>query len=145
MAADTLDDKDQRLLAALRHDGRRPLVALARDIGLSRSATQDRLNRLLKTGVIRGFTTVEAENPETRACAHLLVRHLPGHNCAPLVAHMRRMPAVMAVHAVAGSIDMVVRIEAPTLGEIEDTRAAIFALPGIAEITTLIVLDRHLG
>lgn len=145
MAADTLDDKDQRLLAALRRDARRPLVALARDIGLSRSATQDRLNRLLKTGVIRGFTTVEAESPDARACAHLLVRHLPGHSCAPLLPHLRRMPSVVAVHAVAGATDMVLRVEAPTIRDIEETRAAVFALPGIAEVTTLIVLDRYLG
>ncbi|WP_019644150.1 Lrp/AsnC family transcriptional regulator [Novispirillum itersonii] len=140
-----LDDKDRILLAALRRDARRPLVALARDIGLSRSATQDRLARLLKSGVIRGFTTVEAAAPEARACAHLLVRHQPGHSCAPLLPHLRRLPAVVAIHAVAGATDMMLRVEAASVAEIEETRAAVFALPGIAEITTLIVLDRYLG
>ncbi|GAB3116888.1 Lrp/AsnC family transcriptional regulator [Novispirillum itersonii] len=146
MAADTtLDEKDRLLLAALRRDARRPLVALARDIGLSRSATQDRLNRLLKTGVLSGFTTVEPQAPEARACAHLLIRHHPGHSCAPLLPHLRRMPAVVAIHAVAGATDMMLRVEAATIREIEETRSAVFALPGIAEITTLIVLDRYLG
>lgn len=139
-----LDDRDRALLASLRKDARRPLVALARDIGLSRSATQERLARLLRTGVIGGFTTVEP-HPEAQLCAHLLLKHQPGHGCAALLPHLRQRPEITAIHAVAGETDMVLRVEAPGVAAIEETRAAISALPGVAVVTTLIVLERYLG
>jgi len=65
-----MDAKDKLLLTLLRRDARQPVVALARELNLSRSATQDRLARLQDTGVIGGFTVadgVAAERPQSAA------------------------------------------------------------------------------
>ncbi|WP_372395106.1 Lrp/AsnC family transcriptional regulator [Azospirillum sp. HJ39] len=140
-----MDDKDRLLLAALRKDARRTLVALARDIGLSRSATQERLDRLVRAGIVRGFTVVEGEDRPAGACAHFLLRHQPGRTCVQLVPKLRRIPGIVSLHSVAGAIDMVIRAEGADVRAIEAVRAAIVALPEVAEVTTLMVLDRHLG
>ncbi|CBS90397.1 Lrp/AsnC family transcriptional regulator [Azospirillum lipoferum] len=137
-----MDDKDRLLLAALRKDARRTLVALARDIGLSRSATQERLDRLLRSGVIRGFTTVEDGPVADGVAAYFLLRHEPGHSCAQLVPKLKRMPGIVAMDAVAGATDMVIRAEAPDIRGIEAVRAAIAGMPGVAEVTTQMVLER---
>ena len=107
-----MDEKDRLLLAALRKDARRTLVALARDVGLSRSATQERLDRLLKSGVIRGFTTVEDGPAADGVAAYFLLRHEAGRSCAQLVPKLRRIPGIVAMDAVAGAIDLVIRAEA---------------------------------
>ncbi|PWC32957.1 Lrp/AsnC family transcriptional regulator [Azospirillum sp. TSO35-2] len=140
-----MDDKDRVLLDSLRKDARRTLVGLARDIGLSRSATQERLDRLVKAGVIRGFTIVEDSDRPAGACAHFLLRHQPGRTCVPLIPKLRRIPGIVALHSVSGAIDMVIRAEGADIQAIEGVRAAIAALPEVAEVTTLMVLDRHLG
>ncbi|MBP2299397.1 Lrp/AsnC family transcriptional regulator [Azospirillum picis] len=139
-----MDDKDRLLVAALRKDGRRTLVALARDLGLSRSATQERLDRLLRTGVIRGFTTVEEDRRRGGACAHFLLRHRPGRTCAQLVPKLHRVPGIVSLHSVAGAIDMVIQAEGTDTAAIEAIRAAIVELPEVAEVTTLMVLERFL-
>ncbi|RVL60625.1 AsnC family transcriptional regulator, partial [Sinorhizobium meliloti] len=41
--SEDLDEKDLKLISLLRRNARAPIVALARHIGLSRSATQDRM------------------------------------------------------------------------------------------------------
>ena len=124
-----MDEKDQLLLTALRRDARRPLVALARDIGLSRSATQDRLNRLLRSGAISGFTTVEPAGSTGKVATHFLVTHAPGGSCAKLMPHLEKIPGISRIHALAGPIDLVIFAEAADMAGIEAIRAAIDALP----------------
>ncbi len=139
-----MDDKDRLLLALLRRDARRSLVALARDLGLSRSATQERLGKLQASGVIAGFTVVEG-GPNNRSAAHLLIRLAPGRRCAQVAPQLRAIPTVLHIHSVAGSIDLIVHVEGDGVGAIEKARAAIAAIDGIAEISTFVVLERHLG
>lgn len=140
-----MDEKDQLLLTALRRDARRPLVALARDIGLSRSATQDRLNRLLRNGAISGFTTVEPADRAGKVAAYFLVTHAPGGSCAKLMPKLEKMPGVRSVHALAGPIDLAIFAEAPDMAGIEIIRSAIDALPLVSSLTTHMVLERHMG
>jgi Lrp/AsnC family transcriptional regulator, leucine-responsive regulatory protein len=140
-----MDEKDAMLLAALRRDARRTLVALARDIGLSRSATQERLERLLRSGVIEGFTTVEGKGLERRTCAHFLLKHQSGRTCAQLVPKLRKIAGIVSIHSVAGAIDLVIEAEGTDVSVIEGVRSAIANLPEVAELTTLMVLERHLG
>ena len=133
------------LLMALRRDARRPLVALARVIGLSRSATQERLEKLQRAGVICGFTTVENDHPQGRSRAHFLLRLQAGRTCAQVVGKLRRLPGIVSIHSVSGAIDMVIEAEGADVAAIEGIRSAIADFPEVAKVTTLVVLERHLG
>src|SRR5712691_1518924 len=57
MAVD-LDELDLRLLTLLLRDGRAPASQLAEQVGLSRPAVADRIEKLERSGVIRGTTVV---------------------------------------------------------------------------------------
>lgn len=139
-----MDDKDRLLLSILRRDARRPVVALARDLGLSRTATQDRLAKLQATGAIARFTIVDGSG-HARENAYLLVRLEHGYQCARIVPSLRKMPAVESAHSVTGGVDLIVQVTAESIGGIEEARAAIAALAGVAEVTTFVVLERHWG
>jgi Lrp/AsnC family transcriptional regulator, leucine-responsive regulatory protein len=74
-----LDDKDEALLLALERDARASVVALAREIGLSRSATQERLGRLERSGAIAGYTVLRGRaDGRARLNACLMIRHGQG-------------------------------------------------------------------
>lgn len=139
-----MDDKDRLLLSLLRRDARRPVVALARDLGLSRTATQDRLAKLQASGAIAGFTVLEGEE-QTRECAYLMVRLEPGFRCAQNVPKLLTLPTVEAIHAVTGEVDMIVRVAAEHMDGIESVRAAIVEMAGVAGVTTHVVLKRFVG
>ena len=57
MAVD-LDELDLRILTLLLRDGRAPASQLAEQVGLSRPAVADRIEKLERHGVIRGTTVV---------------------------------------------------------------------------------------
>src|SRR5437763_17082413 len=57
MAVD-LDELDLRILTLLLRDGRAPASQLAEQVGLSRPAVADRIEKLERQGVIRGTTVV---------------------------------------------------------------------------------------
>lgn len=139
-----MDDKDRLLLALLRRDARRPVVALARDLGLSRTATQDRLARLQASGEIARFTIVDGDGSQ-RDSAYLIVKLEPGHRCAQLVPKIRKNPVVEAIDSIAGPYDMIVRVAADNVEGIEKVRTELAVMPGIAEVTTHVVLQHWAG
>lgn len=136
-----MDDKDRLLLSLLRRDARRPVVALARDLGLSRTATQDRLAKLQASGAIAGFTIVGGDE-RGRELAYLIVRLERGARCAQIVPKVRTIPMVEAIHSVTGAIDMIVCVAAEHVEGIEKARVELAGLAGVAEVSTHVVLER---
>jgi DNA-binding Lrp family transcriptional regulator len=51
-----VDTLDQRLIALLRADGRASISKLSASLNVSRGTTQNRLDRLIESGAILGFT-----------------------------------------------------------------------------------------
>ena len=140
-----MDAQDGLLITLLKRDARRSIVALARDLGLSRSATQERLAKLQATGAIAGFTIVEGAGAAPPQSAYLAVSFEPGRRCVEIVPKLKRIPAVAMIHSLTGPIDLMLRVDALSVAAIEAARSAVVAVPGIAAVSTSIVLDRHLG
>lgn len=139
-----LDDRDRLLIDLLRRDARRPVVALARDLNLSRSATQERLTRLQASGIIGGFTIREGKAGAARQSAYLMVSFEQGYRCAQLVPKLRNIPGIGMIHSVTGPIDLIIRVDADDVAGIEICRTAVAAVPGVGSVSTSVVLDRHL-
>ena len=62
-----LDSKDREILEILSKEARIALKALAARIGLSRSATSERVINLERSGVIRGYRADIGVHPQRRA------------------------------------------------------------------------------
>ncbi|WP_323804496.1 Lrp/AsnC family transcriptional regulator [Sulfitobacter litoralis] len=50
------DNLDRKLIVILREDGRAPISKLATQLQVSRATVQSRLDRLLDSGAVLGFT-----------------------------------------------------------------------------------------
>jgi DNA-binding Lrp family transcriptional regulator len=139
MAKTHLDEIDRRLLAELRADGRLTHVALAARVGLSRSAVQERIARLERAGVIKGYT-VRVGKPEADpgVRAYLLVKGGASHERA--VKTLAGFPEVMVADSVSGNIDLVLQLHAERIEDINRIRDEVAKLPGIASTQTLLVM-----
>ena len=139
MAKRALDETDQRLIALLRGNARLPAVSLARHLGLSRSAVQERMRRLERDGVVQGYTLLLGETPGGAVAAHVMIDLDPKlHDRA--VAALRGLPEVLSCHTVSGAHDLVAHVAAGNAAALDDVLTRIGKLPGVARTTSSVLL-----
>lgn len=144
-SAGGLDDKGRLLVLALQRNARESLVSLARRIGLSRSATQERLRRLERDGVIAAYTVKLGKSEAPATVALVSVAFSPGKTCEQVVPRLKSITEVKACLSLAGPVDLQLRVECASNAELEDIRRRIAHVPGIATVGTQVVLDEHWG
>lgn len=136
----SLDDKDRQLLDMLRADSRQPLKALAAGLGLSVSAVQERVTRLRRDGVIAAFTI---EVPEEHGLQAFMLVTTHSRQCSTVAPAIAAIEGVHTGHSVAGDIDLVLQVSAPSLDRLQAIRDAIARVEGVADVVTLPVMTRR--
>lgn len=138
-----LDVRDRNILAILSKEARIPLKTLAARIGLSRSATSERVALLERTGVIRGYRADIGQLAPNVIRAFLLVAltHTPSIAMLDLLAGYSE---VRRVSSISGQLDLVVEVEVPSIDRLNTLRDAIAATAEVQDLTTLIVLRRDI-
>lgn len=131
---------DRALLALLSSNAREPTASIARKLGVSRTTVQERIRRLERTGVIRGYTVCMAKHDGPRVSAQVLLNVNPKLT-EQVIRDLRAMPHCSALHAVSGPFDYVVTVGADTTEELDRCLDRIGQLPGIERTQTLVVLS----
>lgn len=140
MAARPLDAIDEKLLALLERNARRPVVALAKAVGLSRSAVQERLERLEDSGAIAAYTIVRGEERRAAVAAILMVR-IGTRPCEAVLRRFADWPEIKALWSVAGpTVDAVLTVETADSESLGDFRERLASVPGVEEVVTAPVL-----
>ncbi len=138
-----LDAIDRLILARLTDDARLPVVSLAREIGLSRSATQERLARLVAEGSIRGFT-IRAASPRAATRAWLALRFQPGFACRHVVPALQDLAEIRLATSTAGPVDLLLLAETAGTAELTALRDRVAAIRGVASVETTLVLETQI-
>ena len=134
-----LDAIDRKLIALLQDNARLSTVALAKAVGLSRSAVQERLQRLENSGVIAQYTVRLGSNGDPLQ-AWLWLRYADGFSCDDIMPLLTELPQVQQCYSVAGEIDLLVLVQAETPGALADLRERIAGFKGVDDVTTVPVL-----
>ena len=140
----TLDLIDQRIVAVLRASARISLTDLAREIGRSRTAVQARVERLERTGVIRGYHAVVGGDADglrvgTIITIYLLERLKP----EPVVERLLRWPEVIGCYRVSGNADLIATVAEVSRERLEAICDAIWHMSEIRSTETVMVLKRY--
>lgn len=138
----TPDDKDREILSLLREDARISAKALAAKVGLARSSLRDRIAKLEKADIIRGYRT-DIADPSLSAVACLLVK-LKTTPSPQVVKRLERLPEVKRCLSLAGEIDLLIDIAAESLARLNQIRDEISHFPEVAETTTAVVLRQEI-
>ena len=135
----TLDATDRTLIALLQDNARLSTVALAKAVGLSRSAVQERVQRLEDAGVIEQYTVRLGQGGDPLQ-AWLFLRYADGFSCDDVMPLLAQLPAVQLCHSVAGETDLLVLVHADTPTMLADLRERIAGFKGVDDVTTMPVL-----
>ncbi len=135
---DTIDDK---LLAALRENGRASTAELARLVGRSRTSVQSRLERLERQGVILGYTVrLAPEHGPGAVRAHVMIKVGPKEARA-VTAQLRGIAQVRLLHSVSGDVDLIAVAATATVAEMDEVIDRIGAIEGVERTTSSIILS----
>lgn len=134
-------DTDTQLIALLKANAREPVASLARKLGLARSTVQERIARLEREGVIRGYTTLLSEESEARRLRAVVMIAADPRQADRIGAELKRMPEVRALSAVSGAYDMMAIVEADTPARMDAALDRIGKAGGVARTVSSIILS----
>jgi Lrp/AsnC family leucine-responsive transcriptional regulator len=141
-----VEDLDREIVRLLAHDGRRSFTDLAKDTGLSVSAVHQRVRRLEKRGVIRGYgATVDADEAGLPLTAFVSIK--PIDPAAPDDAPDRlvHLEAIEACHSVAGEESYILKVRVKDPGALEVLLQEIRAAANVSTRTTVVLSTPYEG
>lgn len=136
-----LTDLDRRLLSALREDGRAPVASLARKLGVARATVNSRLERLLTSGTIVGFTARVRDEVDPLAIRAVTLIEVEGRSANNVIRELRGFPEVTALHTTDGGWDLVAELSTENLGAFDTVLGRIRNLDGIINSETSLLLS----
>jgi Lrp/AsnC family leucine-responsive transcriptional regulator len=140
-----LDRTDLRMIAALQADGRRTVVELADEVGLSPTPCARRLKQLETSGVIQGYAAlVDPARLGLKVTAFVQVkleRHLE-ENVARFCQALAALEEVVSCHATTGEYDFMLQVVVPDLEALSAlVLKRLVAIPCVRDVHSSIVLE----
>lgn len=136
-----MDELDNRLIAALRRDGRASLSELAAILGVTRTTVRARLARLINDDEIVGFTVQTRSDLAEHPVRGIMTLGIEGRGTERIMSRLSGMPEVQAVHSTNGVWDLIVEIGTSTLERFDEILFAIRKLDGITRSETNLLLS----
>ncbi|MGO1568379.1 MAG: Lrp/AsnC family transcriptional regulator [Brachybacterium sp.] len=136
-----LDDLDYRLIALLRSNSRTPVAVLARELGINRSTVTSRIDRLLDTGVIEGFTIRASSDLEQDSVRGVMLVATETRRNHDIVHEIRGYPEIEQLHSTTGTWDLVIQLRCRSLSEFDLALERIRAIPGVNSTQTSLLFS----
>src|SRR3954454_8451823 len=141
-----MEEIDRRIVTLLAQDGRMSFTDLARETGLSVSAVHQRVRRLQKRGVIRGYSAV-LDHEEIGLPLTAFVSIKPIDPAAPddapdKLAHLQQ---IEACHSVAGEESYILKVRVTSPYALEELLQQIRAAANVSTRTTVVLSTPYEG
>ncbi|MBY5571186.1 Lrp/AsnC family transcriptional regulator [Rhizobium leguminosarum] len=135
-----MDDLDTELLSALRHNARISASSLAAMTGASRATVATRIERLVASGTIVGFTIRTGHETRSAGVRAIVMIEVLGKLADRVADQLRGLPQVRALHSTNGKWDFVAELEDRDLAAFDETLRRIRLINGINSTETNILL-----
>ena len=135
-----MEEIDRKILSLLTGDGRMSFTDLARQTGLSVSATHQRVRRLERRGLIRGYAAVinpaDAGLPLT---AFISIKPFDPAAADDAPQRLAHLAAIEACHSVAGEENYILKVRVASPGDLENLLSEIRAAANVSTQTTIVL------
>ena len=139
-----MDAHDREILVALQQDGRQTNAHLAEQLGLSASATLERVRRLERDGQVRGYHADVAPHALGVGMQAFVAAELNAHSRGHIEDFERGIAQVEGVRTcyhITGRFDYLLHVAVRDLEHLGRLiKMDIAAIPGVAKLETLLVL-----
>ena len=136
-----MTENDRKLIALLRANAREPTASLARKLGLARSTVQERIARLEREGLIKGYTVRVSEEAEARKLRAIVMMTADAKQADRVASELKKMSEVRSLSAVSGAYDMIAVVETDTPARMDAMLDRIGRAHGVARTVSSIILS----
>ncbi|MEE3879949.1 MULTISPECIES: Lrp/AsnC family transcriptional regulator [Vibrio] len=136
-----MDDTDRRLLALLRKDARTPVIALAKELKVSRATVQNRINKLERDGVILGYTVKLNHQAESHVVKAMMSISVEAKNESNVLDQLHTFPEILSIYHTNGHWDLIAEIQAENLSYLGELLGRIRSVEGIVQTEASLLLD----
>ena len=136
-----MDETDNCLISALRHDARASLSDLSALLGLSRTTVRTRIEKLRSRGEIVGFSVVLREDTLRDPVRGLMMIGIEGRGTERIIRQLQGMTEVRSVYSTNGRWDVIVEIGTDTLERFDAVLFGIRRLDGVMSSETSLLLS----
>jgi DNA-binding Lrp family transcriptional regulator len=138
-----LDEIDQRIVAALRDDGRASFADIGARVGLSAPAVKRRVDKLRAGGVITGFSATVEPSALGWATEAYVELYCQGKTSPTMIADaVLRQPEVIDACTVSGEADALIHVVAADMRHFEEVLERIGAEKFVVRTKSVLVLSR---
>lgn len=142
-SSQTLDAKDRRILELVQRDAKAPQAEIARQVGLSTAAVNERLRKLETAGVIRRYAAVvdpQVVGATVGAFVEVFIEH-PSHEAA-FVEKVRGMAAVQECHFITGEFSLLLKVRVRDMDALRQLLLReLNGMEGVRQTRTIMVLS----
>lgn len=138
-----MDKFDLAIIDQLRKNARVSISAIAEEVALSRSSVSERIKKLEKNNVIRGYQVLLTESQKEGVSAYFEIQHQCA-KCSEIIPHFRQIPEVVTCHGISGDMDLLVFIKADSMRRIHQIREQLDGMGEIIKIKTHVVMSEWL-
>jgi Lrp/AsnC family leucine-responsive transcriptional regulator len=138
-----LDAKDRRILGLVQRDGKMSQALIAKTVGLSTAAVNERLKKLEQAGVIRRFTALvnpKAVGMQVTAFIEVFLEH-PRYE-DPFLKRILDLDEVQECHHITGEFSVLLKVR---LRDMESLQRLVISqlngLQGVRQTRTVMVLS----
>nr|WP_199485135.1 Lrp/AsnC family transcriptional regulator [Actinomadura craniellae] len=141
-----MEEMDRQIIVLLSRDGRMSFTDLAKETGLSVSAVHQRVRRLQKRGVVRGFAAqLDAEEIGLPLTAFVSIKPIDPAAPDDAPERLAHLEEIEACHSVAGEESYILKVRVSSPGELEELLQKIRAAANVATRTTVVLSTPYEG
>ncbi|MET1160070.1 MAG: Lrp/AsnC family transcriptional regulator [Thermoprotei archaeon] len=133
-----LDDLDRFLLRELTKNARISIRELSRKLGIPASTLHDRVKRLVRHGIIRGFTAVLDEEKLGYTIKALILANVDGKHIIEVEREVAKHPNVQMVLDITGEFDVAIVAVFKSISELDRFVKTLLKNPYIKQTRTSI-------
>lgn len=135
-----LDKRDVKILSILQEDGRASYSSIARQLNISEAAVYSRVSRLVKEGVIKGFTALLDEAKLNIGIGAFIGLRATPAKYAEVLNQLSSIPEVIEIHDVTGDYYAILKVKTRNKEELATLLDKIGRLDGVVSTDTKLIL-----
>jgi len=138
-----LDQRDQSLIALLKANSRTPIIELAKQLNVSRTTVQNRIETLQRKGVIKSFTIEFDQEYERKLLKAQMLVNLTAGVSRKVIKQLDQRPQITSIMSVSGVYDLIVEITVEASSELDKLVDDIRETQGVEKTVTCVVLSKY--